>query len=1234
MSKGENETAFIDYAILGNRQFNYGISNKLFLATALMANTFLNKLLCCGLAMALQGGFLPLEGKTQEPSPEAQAPSAASLSRLALPAQGALSDEKTSESKIRPASIAISSQAAALKLSPSPAARAQEYKLANGLKVLIMENHEFPAVSTLVWYKVGSRDEEPGATGLSHMVEHLMFQNVGSFKAGEIGSHIARVGGQFNGYTSDDFTTFFETLPSNRLELALKIESERMSKTSFTEEGVAQELASIKAEFEKEASDPVALVSNEVRAMMFMQHPYHNPTLGWKSDIGGLTAEHAREFYKKFFQPANATIVITGDVVPKQALFLLKKYFEPIAAGKAVQHVTVNEPPPQHERRVKIKYNGTKEVLQVAYRAPAMEDQDAPIMLVLERILNGGLSGRLKSKLIESKLCSSALASYEIKREPGLFTITCTAVPSGAGADTENKVLTALDELINQLRSKPISEAELKRAAHQAEFAFHSECDGPYRAGFHLGYFESLDKWQNSYSWAEKLKTVSSQDLQRVSRKYFSPEARVVAWVSGAGQALKSPASMKPVSAAPKALEPAKTITAGDNSSANIKSGPGSNPGSNPGSKAQGSKEQPGADKKQSAKSGSQADKNKSTKTISKSASSASQKKNSAKKEPAEKSVGAKTKKKADADSLNMLDPDYCLKRLALLSPVERVRMAAFKEDEKVENAKPEVKGEKPVTKAEKPEAKAEKPEAKVEKAAAKKSSGIPKVIKEIPSAVGNAVTGNIPGAVGNVGSAIINIPVAIGDIGSAVGSTVGNTATAIGKQIAQLKPGTVAEYPNISHRVLKNGLNLIVFQSKISPIVQIAGSIEAGDAYSPKDKPGLSLLASSLLSQGSATRNRAQLQQVQDDLGIASNKMLSFDSNIETIDFSSRCLSSDLPELLTVIAEQLTQPALDAGSLEKARQESLAQLKSREESALQKTDRVLLQALLDENSPYCPAQASDQASTISKASLPDLQKFFASHVVPGASTIVLAGDINADDVFSLLEQKLGKWSGKSAHTRLHAKLRQQRVLRSSLPLSNSSKAIIAFGQIMPINQTSADWGSLLIADEILAAHPMFSRFEQALSKTPALERAINGGDINLQLEPLSNLSSWRLSLAIEPAAVPLSVKTVKNELKQISKTGISPEELQEMKRYLHGFISVKKRSTLPEISKGLLEAFEHNNSLGGYALELASVRAATQESVNRIIRNVFKPEQSSLVIAGGAQTIKSARGAASVGND
>jgi zinc protease len=1058
-------------------------------------------------------------------------------------------------------------------------AAARQATMVNGLKVLVLENHEFPVVSVLVWYKVGSRDEAAGGTGLSHMVEHLMFQEVGQFKPQEMGSAIARVGGQFNGYTSDDFTTFFETLPAAKLEMALKIEADRMYRTRFSAGEIKKEVVSISAELDNEAKDPVALVSKEVRAAMFTKHPYHNPIIGKRSDLEALTAEHAKAFYEKYFTPANATLVLAGDLNWKTTMPLVAKYFGTTVKPQPVNRPPVSEPPQHAERKVSCKYAGNRDVLQVAYRAPAMESADAPAMVVLERLLNGGSAGRLKTKLIDSRVCASAQASYDIKKESGLFSITCNALPGMIGAQA--RMLENVDFLTFQLKDKAPGELELRRAKNQAEFSYFAECDGPYRAGFHLGYFECLDKWQNSYTWADKIRAVTSADINRVAKKYLVAESRVVGWISGTQ--VPKPKTDK-ASGAGNIKERRNFISSKPFEHLQVAA-------------FQNADEVKGWAPANKAIKTAQANETKEVKASApagdgKETASASDEKETASVSDKKEAAPASDKKEAAPAS----------------DKKETTTAGDKKETTTASGTKATVSGTKDTAKG--------KPATKTKE----KKSGIPAVIHDIPSALGNVVTGNIPGAVGNVGSAIINLPGAIGNIGTAVGGT----ATALGKQIVNLKP---AENEYASHHFLKNGVHLVVYPSKISPVVQICGSLQAGEAYSPRNKPGYSLLAASFLNQGSIDHNRQQMIAAQDDLGIAPAQMLKFESNDETIDFSARCLSRDLSAELNLLAETLVKPdLLDDGTIDKAQQDALAVLKRSEESPSQKADRILLTGLLDENSPFLPADPSDTSRTITTADLSQAQKFFSTHVVPGATTIAFIGDCNPAEVFALAEKAFADWEGKGSHAQAHAKMRGQRVLRSTIPIKESKKTSVCFGQIMPLTRSHPEYGSLLLADSILVNHPMFSRFEKALSKNPALESAIAGGDMHAKLEPVSNLTCWSLSLSLDPSAVANSIRTIRGELKQIARSGVAADEFTEAKRYLLGCLPVRTQSTLGSIGNYLMDSLKHGDGVNGYAFQMASIKAATLESVNKVIRNTFKPGESVLVIAGGAQSIKAGR--------
>lgn len=429
----------------------------------------------------------------------------------------------------------------------------QEFLLSNGLRVVILEEHAFPVVSCLMWYKVGSRNETAGVTGVSHLVEHLLFQNVGAFKKNELAATIVANGGQFNGFTSEDFTAFYSTLPPAKYEIALRGEAERMRGAKFSKADTQSEISNLVHEFDRDGRDFLGSLTREVHAASFEQHPYRNPPSGWRNDVEKLTFEDAKTFYDRYYHPDNAAIILVGDLKTAAALAAVKKNFGLIPkAPYAFPVVRATERAANVERRILMKMPVKKESLVVAYHAPSMSDPDAPAMTVLEKLLNGQLSGKLRKQLVDGKVCSSAQAVYELKKDPGLCTITMNALPG----TTLPKVLEACEAMITQLRSQAPTDVELLRAKRQAEFEFFSEADGPYGAGFHLGFFEMLLNWQSAFNWPEKIRSVSAADIQRIANRYFQVDNRTVGFLaSNAPPAPPKPSSPATTGWAPMRVE-------------------------------------------------------------------------------------------------------------------------------------------------------------------------------------------------------------------------------------------------------------------------------------------------------------------------------------------------------------------------------------------------------------------------------------------------------------------------------------------------------------------------------------------------------------------------------------------------------------------------------------------------------------------------------------------------------
>ncbi len=1016
----------------------------------------------------------------------------------------------------------------------------KEYALPNGLRIILVEEHSLPVVSSLIWYKVGSRNERPGSTGLAHMVEHMAFDEVGTFRKGELGATIVRNGGQFNGFTSDDFTAFFETLHPAKLELALKIESMRMRSVRFTKAAVQAEIVNLKKEFEEEKNDAAAMLASEVRCVSYLHHPYGSPTRGWHSDVEGLTAEDAKGFYDRFYVPNNATLVLVGDFNSANALAMIKKHFGAIVrSATPLPVIRAKEPEQRAERRVMMRYPGKAELLQVSYHAPSIAEQDSAPMAVLEKLLNANIAGRLKSKLMESKVCSGANSQFELKHDPGLLTITATP----ASGQTLSKVLETVDGMISQLRSQPISDAELRRAKNQAEFACFSERDGPYRTGFYIGYFDSISSWKNAYHWPERLRTVSSADILRVARLYLVPENRVVGFLSSSGQPKPAP---QPQSAPPSKQAAPKTPQA----DVQIDKKHGHTPISFVISKQDlvGYKKDDSATSPEAlrlAQKPAKADTAKKPSTAAKKTETT-----------ASKSEAAATKK-ADTNSSKKKDEE-----------VSKKETAKKPEAAKSESGKPEVSKTAGTTNA----------------------SGKPDSAKPKPAATS---TGRAP--MRTTTSAPPRPPV-----------------------------GSSLHTGHYTRKVLKNGLTVIAFESRLCPIVQITGAIRAGEAYEPTVKPGLASVLANALNYGTQHATRAQLQTVQEDLGLPPQAMLKFEPGLEQITFQTRCLAKDMVQQLGIVAESIASPALADADMEKAKQDAISGLRRSDETVAARVNRALMRSLLAPNSPHFPSDPSEKAKVIEALKQSEIKDYYLSTVSPSSTMIVIAGDFDGEQAIKSAEAVFENWQSNiklSAEPDVVPSTR--RSLKVSVPTKDRSQTMVCIGKLVKTAPGDRDFCHLAIADCALTNHPIFSRLIQRDNDEAVLATSMSTEEMNSRFQSLGGLTSWSLIVPTEPEAVAREVNTINTELKAFVQKGMTPNEIQEVKRYLAGVICVRYMPNLSAAAKSVLDAAlerAEGDFVGELLLKIAN---ADNESINRFIRNVFRPDQATLVVAGDKQAIK-----------
>lgn len=409
-------------------------------------------------------------------------------------------------------------------------------RLDNGLEVRLQEMHTAPVISSWVWYRVGSRNEIPGKTGISHWVEHMQFKGTPRFPAGELDRAISRDGGYWNAFTYLDWTAYFETMPADRIQLALDLESDRMANSQFDPDEVASERTVIISERQGHENDPGFRLSEEIRAAAFRVHSYHHEVIGDMADLETMTRADLFQHYQQHYVPSNAVLAMAGDFKIEEMLPRVEEAFGGIPAGSApVLHVR-EEPPQQGERRVTVEGPEETEQLILSYRAPRARHADFLPLAVLDSVLAGasslnffagGLSNktsRLYETLVDGALAASVQGSLVATIDPYLYQLHATIRPDRTPED----VLRALDEEIDRVVQKAISEEELRRAIKQARALFAYSSETITNQAFWMGYTEMFSDFSWFESYLDQLSAVSADDVLQAAQTYLRPSQRVV----------------------------------------------------------------------------------------------------------------------------------------------------------------------------------------------------------------------------------------------------------------------------------------------------------------------------------------------------------------------------------------------------------------------------------------------------------------------------------------------------------------------------------------------------------------------------------------------------------------------------------------------------------------------------------------------------------------------------------
>lgn len=411
-------------------------------------------------------------------------------------------------------------------------AQVSEYTLENGLKLLVKPDTRVPVVVSQVWYKVGSSYEHNGVTGISHILEHMMFKGTENLEPNEFSKIIAENGGSQNAFTGRDYTAYFQTLEKDRLEVSFRLEADRMRNLIINEDELFKEREVVAEERRMRTDDnPRSLLREAVNAMAFMNSPYHHPVIGWMSDINHYRKADLDVWYQKWYAPNNATIVVVGDVEPAAVYALAKEYFGPLKPEKLATVKPQIEVPQKGQRQLKLKAPAELPYLMMGWKVPvittAATEWEPYALDVLAGILSGSASSRFARVLVREQQIAAGVSAYNsaFSRLDDLFTI--------AGTPSQNSDIDGLQSAIykqlEQLKMKVVSDAELARVKTQVVASEVYQLDSVFYQAMQLGIVETVGlDWQLSERYVENINAVTAEQVQQVVQKYFVDDGLTV----------------------------------------------------------------------------------------------------------------------------------------------------------------------------------------------------------------------------------------------------------------------------------------------------------------------------------------------------------------------------------------------------------------------------------------------------------------------------------------------------------------------------------------------------------------------------------------------------------------------------------------------------------------------------------------------------------------------------------
>ena len=399
-----------------------------------------------------------------------------------------------------------------------------ETVLKNGLKVILLEEHKAPVVTVQVWYHVGERNEVTGKTGLSHLMEHMMFKGTPKYGKGEFSRIIQKNGGNDNAFTTQDYTAFFQNLSSDRISVSLDLESDRMGHLLIDPKEFQLERDVVKEERRMRTDDnPSDSLFEQLSAQAYTAHPYHSPVIGWMTDLNHLTRDDLYRHYQKYYLPNNATLIIVGDFKSAELLPVIRQYYESVPAGPNPPPVQVEEPEQKGERRFILRKEAQIPIVLIGYKVPNYSDPDHFALEVLSAILSSGKSSRLYQKLVyDKKLALDVGSDYsELSSDPPLFTLYGKPQQGKRIDELESAIL----EEIEALQRTPVTEKELQKVKTQLETQFILNRDSNFFVAMQIGMAESTGAGSHYFdTWLDSIRKVTAQEVMKVANQYLTTD--------------------------------------------------------------------------------------------------------------------------------------------------------------------------------------------------------------------------------------------------------------------------------------------------------------------------------------------------------------------------------------------------------------------------------------------------------------------------------------------------------------------------------------------------------------------------------------------------------------------------------------------------------------------------------------------------------------------------------------